>query len=123
MKKDHKLMGLMIPVIFILCIGLYGIPGAVGSQSDPNQITSVAYNGDSNTASINDTVSSEQSGGNTDQTSSSQVTTTRRTTSTSASSSSSSATDTTPATQTETPQTPTTPETPQDNSGSNEPGY
>jgi hypothetical protein len=44
MNKDHKLMGVMVPVILILSIGVYGIPGVVGSDSNP-LITAVDYKG------------------------------------------------------------------------------
>ncbi len=63
MNKDYKLMGGLIPVILILCIGLYGIP-VLGSQTDSNQVTSVAYNGSNSTT--NNTVASEQSDTNND---------------------------------------------------------
>lgn len=63
MNKDHKLMSVMIPIIFILSIGFYGIPGAVGSDSDP-LITEVGYQENTNNDSsgiISDDVSTEES--------------------------------------------------------------
>lgn len=44
MNKDHKLMGVMVPVILILSIGFYGIPGVVGSDSN-SLITAIDYKG------------------------------------------------------------------------------
>jgi hypothetical protein len=61
MNKDYKLMGGLVPVILILCIGLYGLP-VLGSQSD-SPINSVAYNGTdgSNATVTNNTVANDES--------------------------------------------------------------
>lgn len=76
MNKDHKLMSIMVPVILMLCIGFYMIPGALGSESDSNSlITDVSYDGNS-TDEASDTTSNltdEQSDSeNSDQTTDSQ---------------------------------------------------
>ncbi|MBU4535567.1 MAG: hypothetical protein KKF16_07055 [Euryarchaeota archaeon] len=33
MNKDYKLIGALIPVLLVLSVGLYGIPGAVGDSN------------------------------------------------------------------------------------------
>lgn len=64
MNKDNKLMGVMVPVILILSIGFYGIPGVVGSDSN-SLITAVDYKGnttdDSGDSGFDDTAT-DQSG-------------------------------------------------------------
>lgn len=110
MNKDHKLMSVMIPAILILCIGFYGIPGALGSQSDLNSLTSVAYNGTSNddaTGNDNNQTSDQSDSETSDQTTSSQVTSSRTTTSGNTNTG-------TPSTPVETPEQPPV-ETPVDN--------
>ena len=62
-------MSVMVPVIFILSIGFYGIPGALGSDANP-LITEVDYNGNTNDPGdigSNDTTTQETDDENLDQ--------------------------------------------------------
>ncbi len=38
MNKDYKLIGTLIPVLLVLSVGLYGIPGAVGDSTNQEGI-------------------------------------------------------------------------------------
>ena len=37
MNKDYKLIGLLIPILLVLSVGLYGIPGVVGDETHSPQ--------------------------------------------------------------------------------------
>ncbi|AXV40763.1 hypothetical protein [Methanobacterium sp. BAmetb5] len=112
MNKDYKLMGGLVPVILILCIGLYGIP-VLGSQSD-SQVNSVAYNGtdESNATVTNNTVASDDSDADDDSTqTSTQVTSSRSSNSGSTSNTNTNTGNTqTPSEPTPEPETPPEPE-------------